>query len=306
VDAVMTEFFHVLNVYKPLAMTSHDVVDVVRKVYGLKKVGHMGTLDPMAEGVLPVALGKATRLLEYFFGDKQYLVEVTLGIETTTLDQEGDVTHKEPCPQITQAMVEALLPQFTGLITQEVPIYSAKRVNGKKLYELARQNIPIDLPVKTVEVFAISVTQWDTTDPNHPKVTLAVHCSSGTFMRAIARDMGKALGCGAHMSALTRTAHGRFEASTAVILETLTLSGDPQSFLAAPTTYLNLPVLAISADEVQRVHQGMKIAINNRIPPGLKCLHDKELVLLTADTGIVAVTKAQPQTNQLKPVKVFH
>ncbi len=305
-----TEFFHVLNVRKPLEMTSHDVVSVVRKIYGLKKVGHMGTLDPMAEGVLPVSLGKATRLLEYFPSDKRYEVEITLGIETNTLDQEGDITRQAPCVNVTEAKVKTALSQFTGKIEQEIPIFSAKKVNGKKLYELARENKPdskpIELPFKTVEIFEIKLLNWDETNPEHPKVILEIHCGSGTFMRAIARDLGQSLGCGAYMSALTRTAHGEFFIDDAVDLEQLKTIENPHQFLQSPARYLNLPQLEITPVESDKLKQGMKIMINQRVPEGLKRLHDKELVLLTNQADIVAISKAQPDTNQFKPVKVFN
>lgn len=304
----MTDFFHVINIKKPLKVTSHDVVYEVRRVFGLKKVGHMGTLDPMADGVLPVALGKATRLLEYFPDTKRYQVEITFGKETTTLDQEGGITSLQSCPQLTEALVSEQLEQFKGTIEQEIPLFSAKKVNGKKLYELARENVPIDAPVKTVTIHDIQLIDWQAEDPNHPKAIVDVYCGTGTFMRAIARDLGKALGCGAYMSALTRTAHGQFELADAVDLDTLKAASDPQQFLKSPVDYLNLPRLAIGAEETSKLKDGMKIPLNDRVPDGLKRLHDKELVLFLEEdsAAVVAVCKAQPQTNQFKPVKVFN
>lgn len=195
-----------LVVDKPAGWTSHDVVGRIRRLTGERRVGHAGTLDPAATGVLPVAVGSATRVLE-FVSDaaKTYLAEVTLGIETDTFDADGKVTKvTEPLP-LDQSEVIKVLRQFLGSQLQVPPMYSAVRVGGRRLYEEARQGKTIDRPARSVHFHRLEVLAWDP-----PKVTLHVECSKGTYVRSLAHDLGAALGVGGHLSNLVRMKAGVF------------------------------------------------------------------------------------------------
>ncbi len=302
--------FSVLNIHKPLGITSHDVVSAVRRVFNLKKVGHAGTLDPMAEGVLPVCLGQGTRLIEYFATDKRYRLEITLGVSTHTLDREGEEIHRQPCPHITPDDVTNAFQPFIGTFEQEIPAHSAKRVNGKKLYTFAHKGIETEALSKTVTVHQVELIEFrtnDREDKDFPVVVLDVHCGSGTFMRAIARDLGLSLGCGAYLSGLIRTHHGRFSLDHAVPLEVLKTSDTPEQFLLnpiAPDSFIELPLIELEAQQqVDQLRHGMKIPLD-ALPPHASKMRDKDLCLLTYEaTQPIAV--AQWSEHKLKPVKVF-
>ena len=206
----------VFNIYKQTGFTSHDVVAVVRKTVHMKKVGHGGTLDPAAEGVLPVCLGRATKLTDYIMeGTKTYRAELTLGVTTDTQDATGQVLNEQPVDVIREAL-EAAVRGFIGEIEQVPPMYSARKVNGKKLYDLARSGKEVEREARTITNFDIKVEDYTC-----PKATLLVTCGKGTYIRTLCADLGEALGCGGHMSALTRTAVGRFTLENAVTLEEL-------------------------------------------------------------------------------------
>src|SRR3954447_7456527 len=193
-----------LNLDKPVGLTSHDVVARVRRIVGQKRVGHGGTLDPAASGVLPVGLGEATRLLEYLVdGRKRYQAVVELGRTTTTDDAEGDTVLLRPIPDVDEAVLRTMLASLTGTIEQVPPMYSALLVEGRRLYDLARKGVTLDLEARSVEIDQIDLVQWE-----RPRLTIDVICGKGTYIRALARDLGEQLGCGAHLCALRRTAVG--------------------------------------------------------------------------------------------------
>jgi tRNA pseudouridine55 synthase len=303
--------FAALNVYKPTGMTSHDVVSRLRRIYNLKKIGHLGTLDPLAEGVLPVCLGHATRLIEYFPDDKCYRAEVTLGRTTTTLDSEGDELSVTDCSglDLSDARLKDVLARFTGTITQQVPLYSAVHVGGKKLYELARQGKSADLPTREVTIHQLTLVEVRTDDPAHPVLVLDVHCSSGTYIRSLARDIGDALGGGAYMSHLLRTRHGRFDVADSVTLEALQQSDNPGQYLQDPVPFLTLPSIEITApDDVFRLSNGMKIEPDARDITGAGGvavkLKPNALYLALHQGRLLGVVEVV--SHKLKPVKIFH
>jgi tRNA pseudouridine55 synthase len=198
---------------KPGGLTSHDVVNRVRRATHIKQVGHAGTLDPMATGVLVVCVGQATRISEYLMGhDKIYRATIRLGVETNTYDADGEViaTHEV---RVERAEVEQAVQSFVGAIRQIPPMYSALNRDGQKLYDLARQGIEIEREARAVTVYTI-----DLLDYQAPDVTINVHCSAGTYIRSIAHDLGAALGTGAHLIALTRIASGPFTGQQAIDL----------------------------------------------------------------------------------------
>jgi tRNA pseudouridine55 synthase len=209
----------ILVVDKPIGPTSHDVVGLVRRLAATKRVGHGGTLDPFASGVLPVFLGKATRVVEYHLADrKAYRATVCFGAASTTDDLEGELTPSEgPAPD--RAAVDAALPAFQGSITQRPPAYSAIKVGGRRAYAMARAGETVELAERVVTIEAIDLIDWDASDPERPIAILDVRCSAGTYIRALARDLGAALGSAAYLGALRRTAAGPFTTDDAIALD---------------------------------------------------------------------------------------
>lgn len=206
----------IININKPEGMTSHDVVNAIRRKIKGTKVGHTGTLDPMAAGVLPVCLGQATRITEYMQSDdKKYRCEMTLGIESDTQDIWGTIIDTRPVNVEKEAILEAF-KSFRGTIFQTPPIYSAIKVNGKKLYEYARKGQTVEIKSRQVEIYDISVLNIE-----KDKVLFDVSCSKGTYIRTLCHDIGGILGCGAVMSKLMRTKSGRFTIEDAIAFEDL-------------------------------------------------------------------------------------
>lgn len=205
----------VLVVDKPTGGTSFDVVRQVRRASGVRKVGHGGTLDPLASGVLPICLGEATKLAQFLLeADKEYLVTLCLGVETDTYDADGAVTARRPAEGVDEAAVRAALPGFVGRIQQRPPVYSALKRGGRPLYEYARAGEAVEIDERTVTVFALELLSF----PSPQAVSLRVHCSKGTYVRSLAFDLGRALGPGAHVTALRRTRSGPFGLEDAVTL----------------------------------------------------------------------------------------
>lgn len=199
---------------KPAGWTSHDVVARVRRLVGERRVGHAGTLDPAATGVLPVAVGLATRTVEYLANStKAYRAEITFGVVTDSADGEGEILARNDASQITLNKIETELPQFRGEIAQRPPMHSAIKVEGKRLYQLARQGVEIDVRPRLVTIERLTVVEWAI-----PVLTVDVECSKGTYIRSLARDLGEALEVGAHLSALRRTRTGPFTLDDALTL----------------------------------------------------------------------------------------
>lgn len=209
----------ILVVDKPVGPTSHDIVAIIRRLSGARRVGHGGTLDPFAAGVLPVFLGQATRMVEYHLrDDKAYRAVMVFGARSTTEDLDGELTPSD-APPPTRAAVEVALAAFVGTIEQRPPDYSAVRVAGRHAYELARHGLTPELKSRTVTFHAITVTDWDERDPERPAAVVELRCSAGTYVRALARDLGEVLGTGAYLGALVRTASGPFRREAATSLD---------------------------------------------------------------------------------------
>ncbi|NDO45792.1 tRNA pseudouridine(55) synthase TruB [Clostridium sp. MD294] len=207
----------IFNIYKQKGFTSHDVVAVVRKIIQQKKVGHTGTLDPDAEGVLPICVGKGTKLADYIMnGKKSYRAVVVLGITTTTQDASGEILQKKEVI-FEQQKIEQVVQSFLGTYYQTPPMYSAIKVNGKKLYELAREGKEIERKQREITIFDIHITKFMPPD----QFEIDVVCSKGTYIRTLCADIGEKLGCGAYMSSLLRTSSGMFSLDTAITLEQL-------------------------------------------------------------------------------------
>ena len=196
----------VIVVDKPEGLTSHDVVNRIRRLVGTRKVGHLGTLDPMATGVLPVVIGRATRLAQFLASnDKRYTAKIRFGWATDTYDREGARVSPEVEPRLTTDQVEGALAHFRGVIRQTPPAYSAKKIGGTPAYRLARQQVAVELAPVDVEVYSLELEGLE-----GPQAQVRVHCSTGTYVRSIAHDLGQRLGCGAFLSFLRRTASGEF------------------------------------------------------------------------------------------------
>lgn len=205
----------ILNIDKPQGPTSHDVIVKVRQASGIKRVGHAGTLDPMATGVLLVCFGQGTRVTDYLMeSPKVYRAQVRLGITTETGDSEGRVVSRSDPSGISLQEIEHTLASFQGRTQQVPPTYSALKKEGVPLYRLARQGVPVEPAPREVEIFGLKVLEWVS-----PLLEIEVTCSPGTYIRALARDLGEKLGCGAHLSGLTRLASGRFTLEEASSLQ---------------------------------------------------------------------------------------
>jgi tRNA pseudouridine55 synthase len=250
----------ILVVNKPLGWTSHDVVARVRRLTHQKRVGHAGTLDPMATGVLLVCLGRATRVAEYLMAsDKTYRAVVRLGVETDTYDAEGQVVGTRPV-DVDESALRGALQKFVGEIDQVPPMYSALKREGKPLYKLARQGVEVERAARRVTIHDITLREFMS-----PDVTIDVRCSPGTYIRSLAHDVGAALrgACGAHLTALTRLASGSFTIDDAVKLEDLTGLADLSGLLRPMDAALQaLPAVTLDADQARRITQGQAIQLN--------------------------------------------
>ena len=283
--------FGFLNIYKPKGLTSHDVVARLRKITKVRQIGHTGTLDPFATGVLPICIGKSTRLIEYLDDDKEYLATVQFGKNTTTYDLEGEITATFD-KKVTEEDVKNALKAFEGEISQIPPIYSAIKVNGKKLYDYARQGQDIEIKPRKVTISKIELKEFDKTSQS-AKITVA--CSKGTYIRSIAYDLGAKLGCGGYLTALERTQAGKFQVNTAIKLEDLTEVSQIVENLINPLDMLNIPIHNLSENERERVSHGMSIC-NSDFP-------DSDIVILSYGGRIYAIGKVEQ--NKILVKKVF-
>jgi tRNA pseudouridine55 synthase len=253
----------ILLIDKPPGMTSHDVVRRVRRLLRTRRVGHTGTLDPLATGVLPVAVGEATRIVQFLMeGDKTYRAVLKLGATTTTQDAEGEVLERRPVEGVTADAVAAAARSFEGVIRQLPPMYSALKKDGVPLYQLARQGIEVERELREVRIDRLQIL-----DVHLPFVTLEVDCSKGTYVRTLCHDLGRALGPGAHLVTLRRTRSGPFTESDCVTLEQLE-AGDlvVPPYLSISAALRGMPALEIDADAARRLADG--------IPPALAALAD--------------------------------
>jgi len=257
-----------LVVDKPSGMTSHDVVDAARKWLGTRRVGHLGTLDPQATGVLPLAIRAATKLIPFIEGGvKGYDGTIVLGATTDTLDHEGTVLERFEGTLPTRAEVEAALGKFEGDVQQLPPMYSAVKKDGVPLHKLAREGKEVERDPKWITIHEIETTRFAS-----PELDVRVRCSAGTYVRVLAADLGEALGCGAHLGGLRRTRSGPFvleEAKTFEKLEAAVERGTVDDLLVSPEEALGFPVLELSRDQRQRLVNGGDVAageLHNRKP----------------------------------------
>lgn len=250
----------ILVVDKPVGMTSHDVVQIIRNGTGIRRAGHTGTLDPRASGVLVVLLGPAVRLSEYVSAsDKRYQAIIRLGSSTDTYDAEGRVVQQSTSPlTITETQFETALKGFIGEIEQVPPAYSAVKIHGRKAYDLARKGEPVELEPRKIQVFHLEILEWAP-----PEVVIDAHCSSGTYIRSLAHDLGNTLGCGAHLVGLRRTKSGRFSLRDATPLrklqESFTSGNWYQYLIPAAEALGDWQALELNPEQVEEVRHGHRI-----------------------------------------------
>ena len=253
-----------LNVLKPPGMTAHDVVAVLRRILKTRRIGHAGTLDPAAAGVLPVAVGQATRLIQYLRHDKEYLGEVLFGISTDTLDSTGEIVEIKGM-NLDSSSVEEILPRFRGEIEQRVPMVSAVQIDGKRLYALARAGIEIERPVRKAEIYALELRRFF--EGEFPRALFRVHCGGGTYVRSLAEEMGLALDGRACLSFLLRTMACGFPLSEALTLEEIKERAEEGGAFLIPfeKALFHLDALVLEKEAIARFLHGQSLA-----NPGLK------------------------------------
>jgi len=283
----------VLPVDKPEGPTSHDVVDLARRALHIRRIGHTGTLDPFASGLLLLCVGRATRLAEYFSGlDKAYQAVARLGIATDTLDRDGEVVHEcADWSAVTEDRIRDVLASFQGTIAQVPPQFSAKKVGGEAMYRRARRGESVDLPASHVTIHEIELLSVDL-----PELRFTLRCSTGTYVRAIARDLGEALGVGAHLTELRRTGIGSFRVADAINVEALTDGGTVRHASVDPLDALrHMPSLEIDDDVARKLIHGQKVRLTEERAPGW----------LAVSHGGVLLAIAEVEDGLLIPRKVF-
>ena len=291
-------FFGIININKPKGFTSHDVVAKLRKILNIKQIGHTGTLDPMATGVLPVCIGKATKVIQYLESQKAYRAFIQLGIKTDTYDVEGELLEKKTV-KIDLEEIKKHLESFKGEITQTPPIYSAVHYKGKRLYEYARKNIEIkDIPTRQVTIKTIELIDIQDKDLENPILIIDIDCSEGTYIRSIAHNLGEKLGYGACLKDLIRTKAGRFylEKSFSIKeIEEHVKSGTHDKFLVNPTEVLPLEILEIEEDLLIKIKNGQYFQNKHPI--------QSSIIQLVNNNKLIAIAKAEENT--IKPTNVF-
>jgi tRNA pseudouridine55 synthase len=276
--------FGIVLVDKPLEITSHDVVGILRKRFKTKRVGHAGTLDPLASGLLVVAVGPATRFLQYLpLEPKIYSASVTFGTETASYDREGDIVKEAPVPADLAKKVTEVIPTLVGSQSQLPPMFSAVKVNGQPLYKLARQGLEVERKPRNIHIESIDILAFrDNT------VDIDIECSGGTYIRTLAHDLGQAVGCGAHLSGLVRTHIGQFSLEDAIS----PFDASEDNIIPLSKALVPIPMRNLSELELMRVRNGGSVA--NTI------FEDEALVALADGNGNV-ISIAKVDDNVLKP-----
>lgn len=279
----------IVIVDKPQGWTSQDVTARLRRVYATRRIGHGGTLDPMATGVLPVFVGRATRGVEFFeHAEKTYETVLLLGRTTDTQDVTG-ATLAEKAVHLSPADIEKVLPRFRGDILQVPPMYSALKVNGKKLYELARKGQEVERQPRPITVFELTNLGFDGT-----RLSLRVRCSKGTYIRTLCRDIGEALGCGGCMEALRRVRAGEYGIEDAVPLEQLLESETPERYLRGlDTMFAHCPAVTLTPNQEKRCRNGNPFS--SPLPQGTYRAYSQSgefLMLAKVEDGVMTTIKS--------------
>ena len=306
----------ILNINKAVGVTSHDVVAKIRHMLKQRRVGHTGTLDPLASGVLPICIGQGTRVAEYLSeSGKAYQAEITFGVVTDTYDTEGEIIRQGDTSGLTLARIQEALSHFQGELQQMPPRYSAIKVQGQPAYKLARAGAKVTLEARSITVHALDIRGWSL-----PRLTLAVSCSKGTYIRSLAYDLGEYLGCGAHMSGLVRTRSGPFLLEDSLTLEQLALAIEEGQEAVErhlfPVDYAlqNYPALNLSAEQTERVLHGNPFRIeadaDKEEASTSGSIETDETPTLgrvyAADGRFLAIATWNAETQQWQPKKVLN
>jgi tRNA pseudouridine55 synthase len=289
----------ILNIDKPGGITSYRVVSLVKRLSSERRVGHAGTLDPMAIGVLPVCLGQATRIVE-FLADaaKVYRAVIELGVTTDTYDASGNIIHQKDASGINRNQVETALASFRGVIHQTPPMYSAVKHQGKKLYQLARAGITVERKSRPAKIYSLEIVDYQP-----PLVTIDVECGKGTYIRSLANDLGQVLGCGASLKSLVRWRYGPFDIEDAVSLQQL-----EEAFISCGWEHLVHPMdsvlsawPAVVLDKAleQAVRNGVSVSLQLDDSGGSRCR------AYTADGRLLGLLRFVPEKGLWLPLKVF-
>ncbi len=289
----------ILNIHKATGMTSHDVVARVRKVLKQKRVGHAGTLDPAASGVLPICVGQGTRVAEYLSeSGKEYHATIVFGVETETYDAEGQITRTASTDTLNLSAIEQALGQFLGPQMQVPPRYSAIKIQGQAAYKRARAGEELTLAARPIEFFRLEIVDWQT-----PVLTLDVACSKGTYIRSLAYDLGRVMGCGAHLGGLVRTRSGPFRLEESITLEELATACEQGQVARyaqpADRALAQYPALHLSAEEELRVRHGNTFTYD--IPETARSLAR----VYNPGGDFIAIAEWQAEQEKWQPTKVF-
>jgi tRNA pseudouridine55 synthase len=287
----------VLVVDKPVGLTSHEVVQIIRHGTNIRRAGHTGTLDPRASGVLIVLIGPAVRLSEYVSAsDKRYQAIIRLGATTDTFDADGRFTSKDEEPQVTEEQFETALKTFVGEITQTPPPYSAVKVHGRPAYDMAREGEEVELEPRKIQVYSLELLEWAP-----PEAVIDVYCSSGTYVRSLANDLGDKLGCGAYLTGLRRTKSGRFTLRDAVPLRKLREAFDDgnwyQYVIPAAEALSDWPAVELNNEQVEAVRHGHRVTAEAGATGMARGI---------SEAGeLVALLEVDQATQEWQPRKVF-
>jgi len=292
----------ILNLDKPQGNTSFQMVALIRRLTGERKVGHAGTLDPMATGVLPILIGHATRLATFLTDStKVYQAQICFGVSTNTYDAAGETTTKSDVSQLSLKQIEALLDKFRGHIQQIPPMYSAIKQQGKPLYQLARAGIEIERKPRKINISRLDVTEW-----NHPLLTVEIECSKGTYIRSIAHDLGQHLGCGAHLSQLRRTQNGPFHIEKAVDIAQIEAAAKNESWeevLSPPDSILgHLPKIIVNQIVEEDIKCGRAFPDTQENP---KKISKEQHRVYSSSGQFLALVHFDPEKGLWQPERVF-
>jgi tRNA pseudouridine55 synthase len=292
----------ILNINKPLGKTSFSIVAMVKRLTGEKRVGHAGTLDPMAVGILPVCMGQATRLVEYLIDStKTYRAEIELGITTDTYDREGEVTQRNDASGVTLEKLETALNAFRGTINQIPPMYSAVKHQGKPLYELARAGINVERKSRPAKIHSLEMKEWQP-----PILTIEVTCGKGTYIRSLANDLGQVLGCGASLKSLVRSRCGIFELGEAVSPEGFQEAyneGYWESLLYPMDSILSQwSAIIVNDEKTQTIRNGAPVSLEEET---LTKTEGDYCRAYTWDGRLLAILRFDSEKKQWQPEKVF-
>jgi tRNA pseudouridine55 synthase len=293
----------ILNIYKPTGITSFGIVSIVRRLIGEHRVGHAGTLDPMASGVLPVCFGKGTRIVEFLLeARKIYHARIELGLTTDTYDASGKTTSYGDYSTINQEQIEQALSPFHGLIRQTPPMFSAIKHKGRRLYQLAREGIIIKRNSRAATIHHLELVDYES-----PLVTLKIECSRGTYIRTLAHDLGELLGCGAHLKELVRLSYGPFDIESTISqnqLKDAFFNNDWQQYIYPLDTVLqNWPVVIVGDEQENIIKNGGPVVMENS---QIEDVSEKRCRAYNNDGRLLAVLYFDIERSQWQPRKVFY